>query len=139
MGKTFMDMTRATILEGNIEDELWPELILAMTYIQNSRPTRALANDLSPHKIYFHKKPGLSHVQILCSTVYVLLHEEERIMKSEKWTPQALRGTLVDFDGHKIYRVHIKEQNRVIRVKDLQIFEDYKAKKSTKLSDYSKS
>ncbi len=79
-----MDMTRATILEGNIEDELWPELVLAMTYIKNSRPTRALANDLSPHEVHFREKPDLSHVQILGSTVYVLFHEEEHTMKSEK-------------------------------------------------------
>ncbi len=139
MGKTFIDMTKATILEENIEDELWPELVLAMTYIKNSRPTRALANDLSPHKAHFREKPDLSHVRILGSTVYVLLHEEERTIKLEKWALRALRGTLVGFDGHTIYRVHIKDQNRVIQVKDLQIFEDYKAKITTKLLDYSES
>lgn len=36
MGKTIMDMTRATILESNINNELWPELVLAMTYIKNN-------------------------------------------------------------------------------------------------------
>lgn len=132
-------MTRATILEGNIDDELWPELVLAMTYIKNSRPTRALANNLSPHEAHFHEKPDLAYLRILGSTVYVLLHEEERSMKSEKWVPRALRGTLVGFDGHTIYRVHIKDQNRVIRVKDLRIFEDYKAKRSTELPDSSES
>ena len=136
MGRTLMDMTRATILEGNIDDELWPELVLAMTYIKNSRPTRALADNLSPHEAHFHEKPDLSHLRILGSTVYVLLHEEERSMKSEKWAPRALRGTLVGFDGHTIYRVHIKDQNRVIRVKDLRIFEDYESKGSTELPDY---
>ncbi len=50
-----------------------------------------------------------------------------------------MKRTLVDFDGHTIYRVHIKDQKRVIRVKDLRIFEDYKAKKSTKLPNYSES
>lgn len=79
-----MDMTRATILEKNIEDELWPELVLAMTYIKNSRPIRALANNLSPYKTYFCKKPDLSQVQILGTTVYVLFYEEECTMKLEK-------------------------------------------------------
>ena len=136
MGRTIMDMTRATILEGNIDDDLWPELVLAMTYIKNSRPTKALDN-LSPHEAHFHEQPSLTHLRILGSTVYVLLHKEERSMKSEKWAPRALKGTLVVYDGHTIYRVHIKEQNKVIRVKDLRIFEDYEAKKSTELPDYS--
>lgn len=52
---------------------------------------------------------------------------------------QVLKRTLIGFDRYTIYKVHIKDQNRVIPVKNLQIFEDYKAKKSTKLLDYSKS
>ena len=39
MGRTIMDMTRVTILEANIDDKLWPELVLVMTYIKNNRPT----------------------------------------------------------------------------------------------------
>lgn len=29
-------MTKATILEGKINNDLWPELMLAMIYIKNS-------------------------------------------------------------------------------------------------------
>lgn len=57
-------------------------------------------------------------------------------MKSEKCNPRALRGTFVGYDGHTIYRVHIQEQNKVIRIKNLQIFEDHEAKSSTSLPDY---
>ena len=49
MGRTIINITRATILEGNIDDDLWPELVLAMTYIKNSQPTRALEN-ISPYE-----------------------------------------------------------------------------------------
>ena len=135
MGRTIMDMTRATILEGNIDDDLWPELVLAMTYVKNSRPTKALQN-LSPYEALTQDHPDISHLRVLGSTVYVFLHEEERLLKSEKWAPRALKGTLVGYDGHTIYRVHIKEQNKVIRVKDLRIFEDYKSKIATDLPDY---
>lgn len=115
-----MDMTRATILEGNIDDELWPEIVLAMTYIKNNRPTRALASNVTPHKAQSQENTtDVSHLQVLGSTVYVFLHEEERSQKSEKWAPRALKGTLVGYDGHTIHRVHIKDQNKVIRVKDL--------------------
>lgn len=60
-------MTRATILEENIEDKLWPERVLIMTYIKNSHLTKALANNLTPHKIYFCEKPHISYMQILSS------------------------------------------------------------------------
>ncbi len=130
-----MDITRANILEGNIDDKLWPKLVLAMTHVKNCRPTKALQN-LSPHKAHFKERLNLSHLRILSSTVYVLLHEEKRAMESEKWAPRALKGVLVDYNGHTLYRVHIKSQKKVIRVKNLCIFEDYETKATTELPAY---
>lgn len=135
-GRTLMDMTRASILEGNIDDDLWPEILLVMTYIKNNRPTEALPNNTTPQEAQNQEAPNLSHLRILGSTVYVFLHEEERSKKSEKWAPRALKGTLVGYDGHTIYRVFIKNQNKVIRVKDLQIFKDCETKMSTNLPEY---
>ena len=43
-----MGMVRATIFEGRIDDTLWPEIVLAMTYIKNLRPTRVLKGSISP-------------------------------------------------------------------------------------------
>lgn len=40
------------------------------------------------------------------------------------------------FDDHIIYHVHIEKQNRVIRVKDLRIFEDTETKHHTILPSY---
>ncbi len=134
--RTSMDMTRATILEGNIDDDLWPELVLAMTYIKNNRPTRTLQGNISPHKASTEEAPNLAHLRVLGSTVYILLYEEERSMKSEKWAPRVLKGVLVSYDGHTICRVQIKDQKKVIRVNDLRIFEDYETKASTELPDY---
>ena len=101
-------MTRATILEGNINDKIWPGFVFAMTYVKINQPTKALKN-LSPHKVLLQEPRNLSHLQILGSTVYVLLHKEERSMKSEKWAPRALKGVLVGYDGQTIYRVYIKD------------------------------
>lgn len=136
MGRTIMDMVRATILEGNIDDLLWPEIVLAMTHIKNIRPTRSLKGSISPYEMQNKKLPNLHHLRVLGSTVYVFLHEEERSLKSAKWEARALKGTLVGFDGSTIYRVHIEEQNRVVRVKDLRIFEDTVAKLESNLPDF---
>lgn len=38
-----------------------------------------------------------------------------------------------------IYKVHIKDRKRVIRVRDIRIFKDYETKQATELPDYSKS
>ena len=60
-----MDMTRAKILEGNINDELWPE----------------------PYEAQHQELPSLTHLRILGYTVYVFLHEEGRALKSGKSAP----------------------------------------------------
>lgn len=125
------------ILEDNIDDDLWPELILAMTYIKNNQPTKAI-QDLSPYKGYTHKIPNLSHLQILSSIVYVFLHKEEQMLKSEKWAPKALKEILLGYNGHTIYQIYPKDQKKVIQVKDLHIFQDYASKGSTALPDYRK-
>lgn len=135
-GRTIMDMTRATILEGNIDDDLlWPEVILAMTQVKNVRPTEALGGN-SPHKAHFKRSPDISHLRVLGSTVFVFIHEEERNLKFEKFEARALEGTLVGYDGHTIYRVFIRSQDKVIRVKDLRIFEDTSENASTSLPDF---
>lgn len=113
-----MDMAHATILDGNIDDDLWPEIILAMTHVKNVRPTSSL-EDKNPHEVHFNKTPELSHLRVLGSTVYVFIHEEERNLKSEKFEARALKGTFVGYDEHTIYRVFIRSQDKVIQVKDL--------------------
>ena len=135
LGRTLIEMARALIIKGGIDESFWPEVILAMTYIKNIRLTKAFQG-LSPHQKLFKTLPNLAHLQVLGSTVYVLIYEEEGELKSEKFVPRALKGKLVGFDGHTIYHVHIEKQNRVIRVKDVRIFENTETKKNTSLSSY---
>ncbi len=134
--RTIMDMVRATILEGGIDDTLWPEIILAMTHIKNLRPTQGLEGFISPIEMQNQAIPDLHHLRIFGSNVYVFLHEEERSLKSAKWEARALRRKLVGFDGHTIYRVHIEDQNKVIWVKDLRIYKDITSKATTSLPDF---
>ncbi len=82
-----------------------PEIILAMAYIKNNGPTRALPSNTTPHEAQSQEATDISHLRVLGSKVYVFLHEEERSWKSEKWAPRALKGTLVGYDGHTIHRV----------------------------------
>ena len=136
VGRTIMDMTRATLLEANIDDELLREIILAMTYIKNNRPTIALPSNTTPHEAQSQKAADISHLRVLGSKVYVFLYKEEQSRKSGKWVPRALKGTLVGYKSHTIHRVYIKDQNKVIQVKDLRIFEDFETKPSIDLPDY---
>ncbi len=106
-----------------------------MTQVKNVRPTNALKGG-NPHQALHNSPPSVNHLRVLGSTVYVFIHKEERNLKSEKFKARALKGTLVRYDGHTIYRVFIQEQDKVIRVKDLQIFKDTSEKASIALPDF---
>lgn len=106
--RTIMDMARVTIIEKDLDDIFWPKIVLTMTYTKNVRPTTALKGG-KPYKKQFNCLFDVCHLWILGSTVYLLIHEEEQDFQSEKFTPQALKGKLVDYNGHTIYRVHIEE------------------------------
>lgn len=54
-------MARVTILKDNIDDNLWPKLILVITYIKNSQSTQTLKN-ISSYKVYFYKQPNLIYL-----------------------------------------------------------------------------
>lgn len=99
-------MACVTILDGNIDDDLWPEIILAMTHVKNVRSTFSL-EDKNAHEVHFNKTLELSHLQVLGSTVYVFIYKEEQNLKSDKFETRALKKTLVEYDGHTIYRVFI--------------------------------
>ena len=130
-------MTRATILEDNIDNELWPEIIFAMTYIKNNHLTKALPSNTTLYEAQSQKNTtDVSHLCVLGSTVYVFFQKEEQSRKSEKWASRALKGTLVGYDGHTIHRIHIKDQNKVIRVEDFRISEDFEIKPFINLPDY---
>lgn len=129
-------MVQAMILEEDIDNNLWPEIVLAMIHVKNLQPTRALKSSISPIEMQDQALLTLQYLWILGSNIYIFLYEEEQSLKSAKWEARALKNKLVGFDGHIIYRVYIKDQNKVMRVKNLQIYKDITFKAITFFSDF---
>lgn len=119
-----MDMVQTTILAGIIDDNLWPEMVLGITHVKNLWPTQALKDLMSLIEIQDQAPPTLQYLWILGLNVYIFLHKEKQSVKLVKWEARALKRKLVSLDGYIIYKVHIKDQNKVIQVKDLQIYKD---------------
>ncbi len=72
-----MDMVRATIFESEIDDTVWPAIVLTMTYIKNLRHTRALKGSISLIEMQNQAFPDLHNLRILGSNVYVFLNDEK--------------------------------------------------------------
>lgn len=78
--QTIMEMVRATILKKEIEDTFWPKVLLAITYVKNPQPIRALEDSINPIEKQDDILSSLQHLRVLGSTVYVFFYEEERIL-----------------------------------------------------------
>ena len=112
--------------------------MLIIIHIKNIKSTRALA-EKSSHEQFERKTSRLNHLRIFDSIVYVLIHEEKRKevhSKFAKFSSRAQREILCDYDEHIIYRVFMKKNYKMIRVKDLRIHEDATAKDRTNLFTY---
>lgn len=109
-------MVRATIWEKGINDILWPEVILTMTHIKNLRPTQALKRSISTAEMQNNSKvfSKLYHLYIFGSTVYIFFYKEKYTLKSAKWDTRAFKRKLVGYNGHTIYKIYIKEQNKLL-------------------------
>ena len=60
-----------------------------MTQIKYIRPKKVLQGK-NPHEAHFKRLPNISYLQILRSTIYVFINEEEQNLNSEKFEARAL-------------------------------------------------
>lgn len=58
--------------------------------------------------------PTLQHLWILGFNIYIFPHKEKQSLKSAKWKVKVVKSKLVGFDNHTIYKVYIKDKNKVI-------------------------
>ena len=90
-GRIIMEIVRAIILERELDETLWLEVVLPMTHIKNLRPMQALERSISPAEMHDKDFPNLHHLRILGSTVHIFLHKEEWTLKSAKWDTKVLK------------------------------------------------
>lgn len=57
-------------------------------------------------------------------------------MKSEKFKARILSKILIGYDGHIIYKIFIQLQDKIIYIKDFQIFENINKKNLTSLLNF---
>lgn len=69
-------MIKVTILEGNIDNNLLPEIIFVMTQVKNIRPTYVLKSE-NVHYVLFSTLLDVNYLQVFRSIVYILIHKKE--------------------------------------------------------------
>ena len=105
------EAARAMLEEKHMPKFYWAKAVRTAIYFQNE----ASANGgVSPHKLYFGKKPKLAHLRLFDSITYVRVPKEKRRKLDTKAENCILVGYSDEQKGYKCYNPRAK-QARVSR------------------------
>ena len=69
------EAARAMLEEKHMPKLYWAEVVRTTVYLQNQASSNA---GMSPHELYFGKKPNFAHLGVFSSIAYVHLLKEKR-------------------------------------------------------------
>ncbi|UYV76700.1 hypothetical protein LAZ67_14001823 [Cordylochernes scorpioides] len=116
--RTLVDMTRCFMIEGNLPETLWAELINTATYIRNRCPRN---NDCkTPHELFTKRKPVVSHLKIIGSKSFAVNNRPNR----SKFAPRSEEYKLIGyFTESKAYRLWKPGTRTIIKSRDVRFIE----------------
>jgi len=95
LNRTLIELTRAMLIANDLPTFLWEYAVMHAAYLRERAPTRPLQGK-TPYEAWFHKKPGVSHLQEFGIPVYILLQGEK---EPPKLQPHSKRYLFVGYDN----------------------------------------
>ncbi|UYV75442.1 hypothetical protein LAZ67_13000282, partial [Cordylochernes scorpioides] len=116
--RTLLDMTRCFMIEGDLPETLWAELIHTSTYIRNRCPK--LNECKTPHELFTKRKPVVSHLKIIGSKSFAVNNRPNR----SKFAPRSEEYKLIGyFTESKAYRLWKPGTRTIIKSRDVRFIE----------------
>ena len=78
INRTLLEHARAMIFSKNISKNLWPEAVTYACYIKNRSPMCALGNNMTPHEVFYNKKPNIVRLQEFGIKCWIMVPEQRR-------------------------------------------------------------
>ena len=125
--RTIIEMTRSMIHGAGLPKYLWGEAIQTANYLKNRSPHRGLKDDITPIEVFSGRKPGVHHLRVFGSRVFVHIPQEHRSKLSSK----SFRGVFVGYaPEQRGYRIWKGGRTEVIVSRDVIFMEDEIASKN---------
>lgn len=126
-GRTLVTLARSLHIEACLPEDLWPEMMKTATYHVNQISMKGLKwkTPIGVVRETLGLKPqiSLANLRILACKSFVKNH---KIKKGLIKQPTAFIGLLVGFEGNNIWRVWLREHNRVVCIRDVVFDESQK-------------
>jgi len=121
MIRTLVTKARAMLLDSQLPDKLWAEVINTAAYLHDRSPSQPLGNK-TPYEVLQNKKPEISHFQRFGCVAFKLRPEEQRV---GKFTARAQECAFLGYvhDTCKIWRLWEPHGRRVVQASDVKFDE----------------
>lgn len=120
--RTVMEACRSMLFHRGLAEKLWGEACNVAVYILN-RVINAKTKEVTPHELYFKRKPRISHLRIFGSDCYVKKPEKKRSGYQKKLEPRSQKFIFVGYEQDHTYRLYDPNSNQVYRSREV-IFDE---------------
>ncbi|UYV68405.1 hypothetical protein LAZ67_5004222 [Cordylochernes scorpioides] len=116
--RTLVEMTRCFIIQANLPDPLWAELVHTSTYIRNRCPRTNESR--TPYEIFTGRKPTVSHLRIIGCKCFAVDNRPRR----GKFAPRSEEYRLIGYSPEsKAYRLWKPGTGMMIKSRDVRFLE----------------
>lgn len=117
--RTIVEKAKCLLFDADLEKRFWAEAAHTAVYLQNRTVTTSL-NYKTPFEIWTGRKPDVSHLRVLGSTVMVHVPKQNRL----KWDRKSEKCILVGYSNDvKGYRIYNPKTNVITTSRDVVILE----------------
>ncbi|SMR41581.1 unnamed protein product [Zymoseptoria tritici ST99CH_1E4] len=102
--------------DGQLKNQLWPELIKAALFINNRSPSTALYNWRSPYECLYGDIPDIDWIRRVGCRAYKLVPKRKF---PKKYDERAHLRVLVGFEGTNVFRLWDLVTGKVKRAKEV--------------------
>ena len=128
-GRVLMEAARASTIDSNIPEELWPYAVRHAAVVANLLPTRTNIDNRSPLGALCKALNVKEHITIrklrTCGYIAYLKEPTRDVVAARKMQPRAWVGKLVGYEGIKghIAKIWVPKLQCLVRARDVQLHE----------------
>ncbi|UYV65566.1 hypothetical protein LAZ67_3004717 [Cordylochernes scorpioides] len=118
VNRTLVEMTRCFMIQTNLPDPLWAELVHTSTYIRNRCPRTNESR--TPYEIFTGRKPTVSHLRMIGCKCFAVDNRPRR----GKFAPRSEEYRLIGYSPEsKAYRLWKPGTGMMIKSRDVRFLE----------------
>jgi hypothetical protein len=120
LNRTLLDSARTMLKHMDCDKRWWAEAVSTACYIKNRITTTGLPNDVTPHEVWFGRKPNISHLRVFGSKCWYVTPKSQRSKLDKRSCEAVMVGYSENQKGYKLWDANSK---KMITSRDVKFLE----------------